>query len=138
MVVLYHESSPPCHFFPIASIARLPAIHLHPFPFPWEICAGNTKNIKKYPKIVFDRFSHRVTFRFSILGNQLRKRFQVFLSRFSHSLKISVNEIEVPFANFILIKNGTCRAILLLFTLVKGFEKVSLRYRFMTFSDCTN
>ena len=53
----------------------------------------------------------------------------------SHSLKLSVNEIEVLFTNSILVKNGTCQAILLLFMLVKGFEKASLWYKFMTFSD---
>ena len=93
---------------------------------------------EKHPKIhisVFDRFFHRVTFRFSILGYQLRKRFRVFLSRFSHTLKWSVNEIEVPFTNSILVKNGTRRAILFLFTLVKGFELASQWYRFTTFSD---
>ena len=53
----------------------------------------------------------------------------------SHSLKLSVNEIEVPFTNSILVKNGTRRAILLLFTLVKGFELASRWYKFTTFSD---
>ena len=53
----------------------------------------------------------------------------------SHSLKLLVNEIEVPFTNSILVKNGTRRAILLLFTLVKGFELASRRYKFMTFLD---
>ena len=56
----------------------------------------------------------------------------------SHLLKLLVNEIEVPFTNSILVKNGTRRAILLLFTLVKGFELASLRYRFVTFSDHTD
>ena len=58
----------------------------------------------------------------------------VFVS-ISHSLKLLVNKIEVPFTNSILVKNGTRRAILLLFMLVKGFELVSRRYKFMTFSD---
>ena len=132
MVVPYHESLQTCHSCPIAFVARSLAIHLLPFSFPWKICVGNTKNTHT---LVFDRFFHRVTFCFSILGNQLRKRFRVFLSHFSHSLKLSVNEIEVPFTNSILVKNGTRRAILLLFTLVKGFELASQRYRFTTFSD---
>ena len=62
------------------------------------------------------------------------KILSVFVS-LSHLLKLSVNEIEVPFTNSILVKNGTRRAILLLFTLIKGFELASPRYRFTTFSD---
>ena len=58
----------------------------------------------------------------------------VFVS-LSHSLKLLVNEIEVPFKNSLLVKNGTRRAILLLFTLVKIFELASQRYKFTTFSD---
>ena len=55
-----------------------------------------------------------------------------------YSLNLLVNEIEVPFTNSILVKNGTRRVILLLFTLVNGFELASLRYRFMNFSDRTD
>ena len=53
----------------------------------------------------------------------------------SHSLNLLVNEIEVPFTNSILVKNGTRQAILLLFTVVKGFELAFQRYKFTTFSN---
>ena len=62
------------------------------------------------------------------------KTLSVFVS-ISHSLKLSVNEIEVPFTNSILVKNGIRRVILLLFTLIKGFELASRQYKFTTFSD---
>ena len=82
MVVLYHESLPPCHSCPAAFVAYSPAIHLLPFPFPWEIWTENTKNIPKYPKNRFRPFFPPSEFHFSILGNQLRKRFWVLLSHF--------------------------------------------------------
>jgi hypothetical protein len=52
MVILYPESSLPCHFCPIALVARLPAIYLLPFPFPGKNLHQKTKN-KKNPKKYF-------------------------------------------------------------------------------------
>ena len=138
MVVLYHESLQPCHSCPIAFVARSLAIHLLPFSFPWKICVGNTKNIQKSHKYPQNRFRpflppSDVSLFHTRLSTQ-EKIPSVFVL-LSHSLNLSVNEIEVPFTNSILVKNGTRQAILLLFTLIKGFELASRWYNFMTFSD---
>ena len=132
MVVPCHESLQTCHSCPIAFVTHSLAIHLLPFPFPWKICVGNTK---KYSHISFRPFlpPSDVSLFHTRLSTQ-EKIPSVFVS-LSHSLKLSVNEIEVPFTNSILVKNGTHRATLLLFTLVKGFELASQQYRFTSFSD---
>ena len=52
------------------------------------------------------------------------------------SLNLSENEIKILVYKFHTRKTmERCRAILLLFMLVIGFEKASLRYRVMTFLD---
>ena len=92
--------------------------------------------VKKKTKInFFDRF---LPPSFVLLFHPRLPTLKKILSSFisiSYSLNLSVNEIEFPFTNSILVKNGMRQAILLLFTLVKGFEKTSLWYRFMTSSN---
>jgi len=107
---------------PIAFVTRSLAIHLLPFPFPWKI------RVEKHHKSTYINFRpflppSDVSLFHTRLSTQ-EKIPSVFVS-ISHSLKLLVNEIEVPFTNSILVKNGTRRAILLLFTLVKGFELAS-------------
>ena len=117
----------PSHLLPVRSLST--CSH-------FRFLGRSESETPKNPHIsVFDRFFHRVTFRFSILGYQTPEKILSVFVLLSHSLKLLVNEIEVPFTNSILVKNGTRRAILLLFTLVKGFELASQRYRFTTFSD---
>ena len=107
----------PSHLLPVHSLSTCSR-----FRFPGR---SASETPKKYTHISFRPFfpPSDVSLFHTRLSTQ-EKIPSVFVS-LSHSLKLSVNEIEVPFTNSILVKNGTRRAILLLFTLVKGFELAS-------------
>lgn len=65
MVVLCHESSLPCHFYPITLVAHPPAIYLFPFPFPRKFVSKNTKILKNPKKSFLTIFSTKCRFTFS-------------------------------------------------------------------------
>ena len=132
MVVPYHDSSQTCHSCPIAFVSRSLAIHLLPFPFPLEELR---RKHQKYSHISFRPFFPPSDVSLFHTRSSTQEKIPSVFVLLSHSLNLSVNEIEVPFTNSILVKNGTRRAILLLFTLLKGFELASRRYKFMTFLD---
>ena len=132
MVIPHHESLQTCHSCPITFVSRSLAIHLLPFSFPLEELR---RKHQKYSHISFQPFFPPSDVSLFHTRSSTQEKIPSVFVLLSHSLKLSVNEIEVPFTNSILVKNGTCQAILLLFTLIKGFEMVSLRYIFTTFSD---
>ena len=78
MVVLCPESSLPCHFFPIALVARLLVIYLLPFLFPGKICVEKPKNDKKPQKTILTVFPTKCRFAFSYSVNNSEKDIECF------------------------------------------------------------
>ena len=88
-----------CHSFSCYPLA--------PISVPQEICAEDTKNIKKDPKNHFQPFFPPSDVSLFHTRSSTQEKISSVFVLLSHSLKLSVNEIEVPFTNSILIKNGT-------------------------------
>ena len=82
MVVLCPESSLPCHFCPIALVARPPAIYLLPFLFLGKFVSKNTKIFKNPKKSFLTVFSTECRFAFSYSVTNFEKDTECFCLTF--------------------------------------------------------
>ena len=112
----------PYHFCPIALVARSPTIYLLPFPFLGKNLCQNTKNNKNPKKYFWPFFPPSVVSLFHPRLPTMKKILSAFIS-ISYSLNLSVNEIEFPFTNSILIKKWNASSDLASFHACKRIWK---------------